>query len=85
MCVFHFLVYAVLNRRALDMASADASGTVTVDDQRSYIKTETLRGKKTTTVIRIALRGVCGEQTVDRIYSLPLGYTFSQRTCHHKR
>jgi hypothetical protein len=27
------------------MASAGTSGTVTVDDQRSYIKTETLRGK----------------------------------------
>jgi hypothetical protein len=49
----------------LDLASAGASGTVTVDDQRSYIKTETLRGKNPTE-IHIALRGVFGEQTVDR-------------------
>jgi hypothetical protein len=57
------LVYAVLNRRVLDMASADASGTVTVDDQRSYIKIKTLRGKNLTE-IHIALCDVCGEQTV---------------------
>ena len=30
------------------MASAGASGTVTVEGQRSYIKTETLRGKNPT-------------------------------------
>jgi hypothetical protein len=47
------------------MASAGASGTVTADDQRSYIKTETSRGKNPTE-IHIALREVCGEQTVDR-------------------
>jgi len=29
----------------LDMASTGASGTVTVEDQRSYIEIETLRGK----------------------------------------
>jgi hypothetical protein len=34
-------VYAVLNLRVLDM------GTVTVENQRSYIKIEILRGKKT--------------------------------------
>jgi len=39
------LVYAVLNWRVLDMASTGASGTVTVEDQRSYIEIETLRGK----------------------------------------
>jgi hypothetical protein len=58
-------VYAVLNWRVLDMTSAGASGAVTVDDQRSYIKIKTLRGKNPTE-IHIALREVCGEQTVDR-------------------
>jgi hypothetical protein len=47
------------------MASAGASGTVTVEDQRSYINTETLRGKNPTE-INSALREVCGEQKVDR-------------------
>jgi len=47
------------------MASAGASGTVTVEDQRSCIKIETLRGKNQTE-IHSALREVCGEQTVDR-------------------
>ena len=59
------LVYAVLNWRVLDMVSAGASGTVTGEDQRSYIKLETLRGK-TPTEIHSALREVCGDQTVDR-------------------
>jgi hypothetical protein len=49
----------------LDTASAGASGTVTVDDQRSHIKIETLCGK-TPTEIHTALREVCGEQTADR-------------------
>ena len=39
------LVYALLNWRVLDKASAGASGTVTVEDHRLYIKTQTLRGK----------------------------------------
>jgi len=47
------------------MASAGASGTVTVEDQRSYVKIETLRGKNPTG-IHSALHKVCGEQTVDR-------------------
>ena len=47
------------------MASAGASGTVTVEDQKSYIKTETLCGKNPTE-IHSALREVCGKQTVDR-------------------
>jgi hypothetical protein len=47
------------------MASAGASGTVTVEDQRSYVKIETLRGQNPTE-IHSALREVCGEQTVDR-------------------
>jgi hypothetical protein len=37
------------------MASAGASGTVAVDDERSYSKIETLRGK-TPTEIHIVLR-----------------------------
>ena len=47
------------------MASAGASGTVTVEDQRWYIKIETLRGKDPSE-IHSALREVCAEQTVDR-------------------
>jgi len=47
------------------MLSAGASGTVTVEDQRSCNKIETLRGKNPTK-IHSALREVCGEQTVDR-------------------
>jgi transposase len=47
------------------MASAGVSCTVTFEDQRSYIKIETLRGKNPTD-IHSALREVCGEQTVDR-------------------
>jgi len=35
------------------MASAGASGTVTGEDQRSYIKNETLRGKTPTEIITI--------------------------------
>ena len=46
------------------MVSAGTSGTVTVEDQRSYIKIETLRSKNPTE-IHSALREVCGEQTVD--------------------
>ena len=59
------LVYAVLNWWVLDMASAGASGIVTVEDQRSYIKIESLRGK-TSIEIHSALHEVWGEQTVDR-------------------
>jgi len=46
------------------MASAGALGTVMVEDQRSYIKIETLRGKNPTE-IHTALHEVCSEQTVD--------------------
>jgi len=46
------------------MASASALGTMMVEDQRSYIKIETLHGKNPTE-IHSALREVCGEQTVD--------------------
>jgi len=47
------------------MVSAGASGTVTVEDQISYIKIETLCGKNPTEIYS-ALCEVCGEQTVDR-------------------
>jgi hypothetical protein len=47
------------------MASAGASGTVTVEDQRTYIKIETLHGQNPTENHSV-LREVCGEQTVDR-------------------
>ena len=48
----------------LDLASASASA-VTVEDQRSYIKIETVLGKNPTEIYS-ALLEVCGEQTVDR-------------------
>jgi hypothetical protein len=44
------LVHAVLNPRALDLASAGPSSTVTVEDQTSYVKTENLRGQKPTEI-----------------------------------
>jgi hypothetical protein len=47
------------------MASAGTSGTVMVENQRSYIKSETLRGKHPTD-IHSALHEVGAEQTVDR-------------------
>ena len=46
------------------MASVRVSGTVTNDDQRAYIKIETLRGK-TPTEIHSSLMEVCGVETVD--------------------
>jgi len=48
------------------MASAGASSTMTVENQRSHIKIEALRGKNPTE-IHIALLEVCGEQTVDLV------------------
>ena len=53
----------------LEKVSTGASGTVTVEDQRLYIKTETLRGKNPTE-IHSPLREVCGEERVDSSYSL---------------
>jgi hypothetical protein len=47
------------------MASAGFSGTVTFEDQRSYVKIETLRGKNPTEIHGV-LREAFGEQTVDR-------------------
>ncbi|PSN54489.1 hypothetical protein C0J52_05531 [Blattella germanica] len=49
---------------AVEMDPAGVSSTVTVEDQRSYIKIETLRGKNPTEIHR-ALSEVCGELTVD--------------------
>ena len=47
------------------MDPAHVSGTVSISDQRSYIKIKTLRGKNSTE-IHGALSEVCGELTVDR-------------------
>ena len=46
------------------MVAVRVSGTVTNDDQRAYIKIETLRGK-TPTEIHSSLMEVCGVETVD--------------------
>jgi len=46
------------------MVSAGTSGTVTVEDQRLYIKVETLHGKSPIEIHSV-LHEVCGEQTVD--------------------
>lgn len=47
------------------MEPAQFSGIVTVEDQRSYIKIETLR-RKNPTEMHSALSEVCSELTVDR-------------------
>jgi len=47
------------------MAAVRVSGTVTNDDQRAYIKIETLRGK-TPREIHSSLMELCGVETVDR-------------------
>ena len=41
------------------------SGTVTISDQRSYIKIDTLRSKNPTEIHGASIE-VCGEFTVDR-------------------
>jgi len=46
------------------MVSAGTLGTVTVEDQRLYIKIETLRGKSPIEIHSV-LHEVYGEQTVD--------------------
>jgi len=46
------------------MAAVRVSGTVTNDDQRAYIKIETL-GWKTPTEIHSSLMDMCGVETVD--------------------
>ena len=47
------------------MEPAGISGTVTISDQRSYIKIEILRGKNPTEIHGVSSE-VCGEFTVDR-------------------
>lgn len=59
----HLIVRSFLKQRAWKIACADTSGTVTREDQRSYIKIETLRGKNPTH-IHCALREICDEQAV---------------------
>jgi len=51
-------------RQSVEMAAIRVSGTVTNDDQREYIKIETLCGK-TPTEIHSSLMEVCGVETVD--------------------
>lgn len=57
------LVHAVLNLRVLQISSAGTSVTVTVEDQRSYIRTETLYGKNRTEIHSV-LNAVRGKQTI---------------------
>lgn len=65
MCYFvSFIVYSAFKLCDLEMELARVSGTVTIDEQRAYIKIETLRGK-TSTEIHSALSDVCGELTVN--------------------
>ena len=52
-------------RQSVEMAAVRVSGTVTNDDQRAYIKIETLRGK-TPMEIHSSLMEVCGVEAVDR-------------------
>ena len=52
-------------RQSVEMAAVRVSGTVTNDDQREYIKIETLRGK-TPKEIHSSLMEVCGVEPVDR-------------------
>ena len=47
------------------MEPAGGSGTVTISDQRSYIRIQTLRAKNPTE-IHDALSDICGEFTMDR-------------------
>ena len=59
------------------MVCAGALRTVTVEDQRLYIKIETLRGKNPTE-IHSALLEVRGEQTVDRSTVSPWATCFRE-------
>lgn len=66
MCYFvSFVVYSIFKLRDFEMEPARVSGTATIEEQRAYIKIETLRGKNPTE-IHSALSDVCGELTVDR-------------------
>jgi hypothetical protein len=61
MCVCYF---PSIRRFELMSVRSGASGTVTVEDQRSYIKIEILCGENPTEIHSV-LREVCREQTVD--------------------
>jgi hypothetical protein len=52
-------------QQSVEIVAVHVSGTATNDDQRTYIKIETLR-QKTPTEIRSSLMEVCGVETVDR-------------------
>jgi len=67
----------------LDTVSPGAFGTVTVEDQRSCIKIETLHSKNPT-AIQSALHEVCGEQTVD-CSTISHWATRFREGHHHKR
>ena len=51
--------------QSVEMAAVRVSGTVTNDNQRAYLKIETLH-RKTPTEIHSSLMEVCGVETVDR-------------------
>ena len=52
-------------RQSVEMADVRVSGTMNNDNQRAYIKIETLRGK-IPTEIQSSLTRVCSVETVDR-------------------
>ena len=54
------LVYSIFKLRDFEMEPVRVSGTVTIEEQRAYIKIETLR-RKNLTEIHSALSDVCGE------------------------
>ena len=58
-------MYSIFVQQELEIDPAGVSNTVTISDQRSYIKIETLRGKNPTE-IHGALSDVYGEFIVDR-------------------
>ena len=58
------IVYSIFVLQELEMEPSGVSGTVTIWDQRSYIKIATLRGNNVTEIYD-ALNEICGELTVD--------------------
>jgi hypothetical protein len=65
------------------MAAVRVSGTVTNDDQRAYIKIETLRGK-TPMEIHSSLMEVCGVETVDRSTISSWAQPFREERFEHR-
>jgi transposase len=53
-------------RQNVEVAAVRVSGTVTNDDQRAYIKIETLGGKTATEIHSSLMEVCCGVETVDR-------------------